>query len=657
VKISQLRLENFGPFYGRHTLDFTVSDAARVILIHGENERGKTTIANAIRWCLYKKAMGRNKIEIPTSRLLNGDAKEGGQFNLSVQIDFEHAGARFELERHVQASKLPLEDRDFAFRCALKRNGSFVNEATVERSIKEILHPQISRFFLFDGEMLNEYEDLLRDQYRRVDVVKQSIEQILGLPSIQTAVVSLLDLKRNVERAQLQEARARRDNEKLIAQAQQREEEVNALEKDILRQEEIKANLEAERNALRQQLETFGEVRADLKELDRLEKAVNHADERVEEIRGEVQMLLRESWWIPLEQAASNCSQGAQHLAERAAVTSAARDQVAKQLGDIAKAIESGVCALCGHKLDAAELTQLELKRDLAHDELGRIEPTDSPAKYFETMTFLRPFIGQAAHQTLREKEAELRRLGIRKRQDTLEIEQIRERVKTDYRSEVGQIERNLEKCLGQMRDAERTLSDSMERQTEADASLQRLQREIRQLPSANRGLAVQAAIFESLREVFSGAIDEFRERLRKEVEREATDIHQSLTADPGYGGLRINEQFGLSLLNDRGRVVPDRSAGSEQIVALSLIGALNRCATREAPVVMDTPFGRLDRRHRANILRFAPKFGAQVILLVQSGELERDRDLGDLKTSIAREYRIERDGASDRSRIVEISS
>jgi DNA sulfur modification protein DndD len=70
----------------------------------------------------------------------------------------------------------------------------------------------------------------------------------------------------------------------------------------------------------------------------------------------------------------------------------------------------------------------------------------------------------------------------------------------------------------------------------------------------------------------------------------------------------------------------------------------------------MDTPFGRLDRRHRANILKFAPNFGAQVVLLVQSGELERDRDLNDLRQYIAHEYVIDRDGASDRSRILEIA-
>jgi DNA sulfur modification protein DndD len=271
-------------------------------------------------------------------------------------------------------------------------------------------------------------------------------------------------------------------------------------------------------------------------------------------------------------------------------------------------------------------------------------------------IALLRPFVGRAAHAELRAKEGALRRLGIRRRQEESEAVQIRERVKRDYRAEISQVERNLEKCLGQIKDADKSLADSRERRDQADSSLQRLQLQIRRLPSANRGLAIQAALYDALRDIFDSAIEEFRQRLREDVEREASDIHKSLSAESGYGGLKINEQFGLSLLNDRGRIITDRSAGSEQIVALSLIGALNRCATKEGPVVMDTPFGRLDRRHRANILKFAPKFGAQVVLLVQSGELERERDLQDLKPFIAREFRIERDGASDRSRIVEIA-
>lgn len=657
MKLSHVRLENFGPFCGTHEIDLSVTTTAPVILVHGENERGKTSLANALRWCLYKQAVGRNSISIPTARLLNSDARVGGQYNLAVALEFEHAGLRYHLERHAQAERLPSDDRDFTFRCSLRKNGSFEAEGTIERSVNEILHPQISRFFLFDGEMLNEYEELLRDQYRRTLIVKQSIEQILGLPSIQRAVGSLAELKRQAERSQLQEARARRDNERLIAQAQQKEEEVNALESDINRQEEIKASLEAERNELRQQMETFGEVRADLRELDRLEKAIKQADEDAEALTKDIQVLLKDNWWLPLERAAALASADAQDRAQQAAAALAARDRLSREVDGIDLAIAEETCGLCGHHLSAGEIQGLSTKRSEAQKKLDSIGAVEDSARHFETMTVLRPFVGRAVHQLLREKEGLLRRIGIKKRQDRAEIEQIRERVKTDYRAEIGQVERNLEKCLGQIRDTERSLADSMDRRNEADAALQRLQRQIRTLPSANRGLAIQAALFEALREVFDSAVEEFRQRLREEVEREASDIHKALSAEPGYGGLRINEQFGLSLLNDRGRVIQDRSAGSEQIVALSLVGALNRCATKEGPVVMDTPFGRLDRRHRANILKFAPKFGAQVILLVQSGELERDRDLNDLRPFISREFLIERDGASDRSRIVELRS
>jgi DNA sulfur modification protein DndD len=163
--------------------------------------------------------------------------------------------------------------------------------------------------------------------------------------------------------------------------------------------------------------------------------------------------------------------------------------------------------------------------------------------------------------------------------------------------------------------------------------------------------------VFGSLKNIFDISIGRFRDQLRSVVERHAKEVHSKLTTEPGYVGLKINDQYGLMLVNDQGRDILRRSAGSEQIVALSLITALNRASDREAPVVMDTPLGRLDRGHRTNILRFAGEFGPQVILLVQSGELDRERDLADIRPYLSREYKIERTGASDRSRISPIGS
>jgi DNA sulfur modification protein DndD len=656
VKLTRLKLDNFGPYFGGHALDLQVTPSSRVVLIHGENERGKTTLVNAIRWCLYLRAAGRGGQPLPAYRLMNNEAKESGLFNMSVTLEFEHAGATYVLDRHAQSHRIPTDDGHLQIRSTLRKNGNIEPEGAIGRVVGNILHPDISRFFLFDGEMLNEYEDLLRDEYRRAQVVKQSIEQILGLPSIQRSVGTLDELRRTVEKSQMREAKARRANEQLIADAQQKEEALEALNRDIQTNTDIRKTLEVERDDLRRQLEQFGEIRADLRDIDRHEKEIRDLDEASKEARKEIQALLKDSWWMPLERAAEQHSREAEIKAATAAANAGLRQQLRQTLSDLEAALQANRCSLCGHAISSSEVSLFTERRGQIREQLDTLS-LDDAAKHLETLAQLRPFVGLNAYSVLREKETTFRRAAIRKRQIQSEIEKIRERVRTDYRAEIADVERKLEKCLLHLGDVERLLRDAEQRRDETDAALQRLQTQIRKLPSANKRLAIEADLYGRLGRLFSLAVDEFRQRMRVDVEKVASDIHRNLTAEPGYAGLKINEQYGLSLINERGRTVVDRSAGSEQIVALSLIGALNRCATREGPIVMDTPFGRLDRRHRKNILKYAPQFGPQVILLVQSGELERDRDLGDIAPFLVREYRIERDGSSDRSRIVELTS
>jgi DNA sulfur modification protein DndD len=154
--------------------------------------------------------------------------------------------------------------------------------------------------------------------------------------------------------------------------------------------------------------------------------------------------------------------------------------------------------------------------------------------------------------------------------------------------------------------------------------------------------LEVELRTLEALEDTFARAVDLLTDELRKEVEAHASEIFRKLTTDPTYAGLRINENYGLTILDHDGLPVPQRSAGAEQIVALSLLGAINRMATKRGPVIMDTPFGRLDRGHRANILRYVPTMADQVVLLVHDGEVDRERDLKEIQPLVDAEYRIE---------------
>ena len=131
-----------------------------------------------------------------------------------------------------------------------------------------------------------------------------------------------------------------------------------------------------------------------------------------------------------------------------------------------------------------------------------------------------------------------------------------------------------------------------------------------------------KARLCEDLETIFSQSIERLRDKLRDTVQARADEAFHKMTTQSAYRGLEINRNYGLSIIDDLGRKVTVRSAGAEQVVALSLIDGLNRTGRVAGPVVMDTPFGRLDLKHRDNILTYLPSATSQFVLLVHSGEI-----------------------------------
>lgn len=152
-----------------------------------------------------------------------------------------------------------------------------------------------------------------------------------------------------------------------------------------------------------------------------------------------------------------------------------------------------------------------------------------------------------------------------------------------------------------------------------------------------------KVTLLSSLNEVFEKSIDRLRHKLGQSVQVSATAAFRMLTTESKYRGLVINSRYGLEIRDHEDRLVPVRSAGAEQIVALSLIDGLNKASGKRVPLVMDTPFGRLDPKHRANVLRYLPHMAEQVVLLVHEGELSPERDLVHINDYVAARYDIDR--------------
>jgi DNA sulfur modification protein DndD len=124
-------------------------------------------------------------------------------------------------------------------------------------------------------------------------------------------------------------------------------------------------------------------------------------------------------------------------------------------------------------------------------------------------------------------------------------------------------------------------------------------------------------------------ALEEFTRRMRlsrtKSLESEASNMLRSLLHRKGaLETINIRpDDFSVTLLNAQGHEIAVPSAGERELFALSLIHGFRMLARREAPLMIDTPLGRLDKTHReAIVTKFLPGASQQVLVLATDSEI-----------------------------------
>jgi DNA sulfur modification protein DndD len=259
----------------------------------------------------------------------------------------------------------------------------------------------------------------------------------------------------------------------------------------------------------------------------------------------------------------------------------------------------------------------------------------------------LEQFVGEANPQALRlewdvvaQSERQIYAKGNEVKDINAQIAQIDEddvrRTRADLESVIKQISL-LEQGLNKTREAlhkNSVFRDNLQRKLDKFAGssfdVERRRRDL-------------AADLEAL---FTRGIDVYREQLRRQVEADATEHFLELTSEPDYAGLRINDSYGLTIVHKDGSDIPVRSAGAEHIVALSLVGALQNNAPLRGPIIIDSPFGRLDATHTDKTVAALPNMASQVVVLVYEDELAPARARAGLKGHLKAEWTLVRRSA-----------
>lgn len=125
-----------------------------------------------------------------------------------------------------------------------------------------------------------------------------------------------------------------------------------------------------------------------------------------------------------------------------------------------------------------------------------------------------------------------------------------------------------------------------------------------------------------------------------KQLESSVETIFKKLSHKKRIGKVSLFENGVCKIVDDNGKeIVLDKSAGENQLFATALLGGLASVSGVNAPMVVDTPMGRLDSRHRQNILNYwISNTARQIILLCQDTEINSDY-FNDFKDKISKSY------------------
>jgi len=633
------------PYKERLELAFPQDNHRNVMIIFGDNMRGKTSILNAIRWAFYGEVVGRQSRPIPLQEIVNKDAASENDWKIEVHVKFDANGRSYDLRRTADRRKLTLHSKpeDFTESIYLTCDGSVISGDQVESEIGLIAPKETSRFFLFDGELLQEYETLLIEDIEKGRQIKQAIEQVLGVPALTNGRDEIQTILKKVRKQQNSDLKQLAGLENQVERQESLIEKIDAFERDI---EELQKRLNktrSEKAILSNEIEAAQSVIAAKAKLDTKYKQHEVLNNKCRNKEEERLNLMSDAWkdlvYAPIQVRRSQLEQKQQKLL----ISIKKQGELEKRIADLEQLLETNECSVCGQTINQKRLYEIGQALGKAESDLQAIEDRCSALQDISgKLNVLSKIKSINARDQLRQVQKDIQGYQVHLTQIENEIEELKDEIAGYDTAEIGRKRLLLDNTLKEEGRLEKNIEDQKTEQQKLAEELAVLQKSIEGLTKSRaQGSTIKFSLCSNLEEIFSESIERLRDKLRERVEVLANEAFKQMTTQKSYQGLKINNNYGLQIIDSSGRDVNVRSAGAEQIVALSLIDGLSRTNRSSGPVIMDTPFGRLDLKHRDNILRYFPSVASQLVLLVHSGEIRRETDLAVIADRIGAAYEI----------------
>lgn len=649
LHLLKMTITNFGPYKGTQEIDFT--DREGVNIFWGDNGRGKTTLLNAFRYALFGSIQRRNGVLQTLKDMENYEAREDGVYGFSVVLRMISDGTVYELTRQYRKRDgvdIPAHDEDYEKRMFLKKGGSVLSQSDSEHELNVLMPEQVSRFFLFDGELLQEYEELLENETTTGERIKDAIEKILGVPVLTNGVVDIKDILYTYDKLKQKAAQKDAKTQQLALQRESVEQSLKAHEAEVTRLQATLGEFIKEKMELDVKSDETEQVRGWMARQEAIKTEIGNKEAELNQCYNQAKGISKDAWKGMLDTTISSIRDDLQNQIAELEKKLQKKAVAESFISELKKACREHKCPVCDQDISEALAAVLQARIDESESQFSGLTDGEKDLLLSLNARFnaMRQLKTHSRKIELQMVETRISNLVIEIGSLRQEQSELSEKIsRYGDTSEIATIAQRLAAVLSKMEITEKGIKDEKAKVEEEKSKLSNIDDLIgRQNAGSDLQIASrQHALCNQIYEIFDKGMAGYRDRLKKNVERDATELFVKLSGDKDYVGLKIHDNYGLSIIHKSGKIVPGRSSGYEHIVALSLIGALHKNAPLRGPIIMDSPFGRLDPTHKRNIVRQLPYMAEQSMLLAYTGEIEAPIAREALAGSLIREYKLNR--------------
>lgn len=622
--ISSIELTNYRQYQGTQTLNFLFDKNKNVSIILGKNGAGKSNILNALTWCFYgievhKDQQTKETDGMPIINVAELNALKPGECAFTeVIVSIDTNTGPWLIKRHIDASKddvgkLHFDQPKLTVVYPFGGQDKIVEGGETQRLINNLLPEALRQFFFIDGEQLREFFRISNpaeiakaiDNVSQLDLMYKAAENLEAYEN---------QLRKNVKATTPQLQKAQQKVQQLKGKNEKAKELLQKIKKEL---EKDRSELTTVEDYLRKHNDAVVSKLQEEREI--LEKDIKSLNGHLKDAESERNSYLVDTApYILLKDEIDSAYNLIQQKVEKGDLPPRIRETFVREL------IDSGRC-ICGNEIKENEKHELETySRKLELSELSEVcivgkttldeillDIEEFPSKIDRLKGKIDKFKEEYDDKkrrleyisdTLKKHNIEeIRAFEGRRKELTKEIAKKEERIKM-LEVEIATANKYLDEALSE----ERNELSKDKKNAQLRAKLQLVQ-------EALKTLADTEYIIKS--------------KIRKQVEETTKDNFLKLIRKKAaFKDVVIEDTFDVKVIHSQGyNAINDLSAGEYMIFGLSFMSALMTISGFHAPVIIDTPLGKIDDEHREHITTELPKFlqGTQLILLVTPTEYD----------------------------------